>query len=209
MPSRYVLIDFENVQPEDLGPLDATPYQLRVFVGSQQTKVPTELAIHMQQLGSQASYVRVEGHGRNALDFLVAYYMGRFATEDPGSSFHVVSKDTGFDVLLEHMRQQGVECARIKSLVDLPKVSPTSPATPAEKLRAVVAHLTQMNGNKPRSLKGLRNSLKQCLGVGVADAELDALIDGLRMRAFLEVEKTKVRYASDATSPQSEFRSPG
>lgn len=98
MPNQYILLDFENTQPEDLTPLKGTVYKLRVFLGSQQTKVPSTLAIQMQQLGGNADYIQIEGRGRNALDFHIAYYMGKLAAEDPGSRVQVISRDTGFAV---------------------------------------------------------------------------------------------------------------
>lgn len=68
-PVNYVLIDFENVQPKNLELLSKHPFRILVFVGASQTKVSYELAEAMQRLGENARYIKIEGNGRNALDF--------------------------------------------------------------------------------------------------------------------------------------------
>jgi len=40
MRINYVLIDFENVQPESLAVLQQDHFKVMVFVGANQTKVP-------------------------------------------------------------------------------------------------------------------------------------------------------------------------
>ena len=48
MTARYVLIDYENVQPKDLALLDGQPVHVIVFLGASQKSVPTELAMALQ-----------------------------------------------------------------------------------------------------------------------------------------------------------------
>ena len=67
MATNYVLIDFENVQPSNLDVLQHHPFQVLVFVGATQTKVPFDLAAAMQALGNSAQYVKIAGSGKNAL----------------------------------------------------------------------------------------------------------------------------------------------
>ena len=43
--TNYVLIDFENVQPENLDVFSADHFKVIVFVGASQTKVPFDVAI--------------------------------------------------------------------------------------------------------------------------------------------------------------------
>jgi hypothetical protein len=103
----FVLVDFENVKPKNVNLLSPGPYKIKVFVGANQAKIPFEMARALQAFGPDAEYVQIEGHGRNALDFHIAYYIGRLAAEIPGASLHVISKDTGFDPLLKHLKAPG------------------------------------------------------------------------------------------------------
>ena len=97
MPTNYVLIDFENVQPRNLGILADHPFQVLVFIGANQTRVPRNVAVAMQSLGKKAQYVEIDGSGPNALDFHIAYYIGELAATDPAGSYFVISRDKGFD----------------------------------------------------------------------------------------------------------------
>lgn len=95
--TNFVLVDFENVQPKDLGLLKDGPFRVKIFLGPNQSKVPVALASALQLLGSNAGYVVLETAGTNALDFHIAYYIGILSSEDPTAFFHIISKDTGFD----------------------------------------------------------------------------------------------------------------
>jgi len=95
--TNFVLVDFENVQPKDLGLLKDGPFRVKIFLGPNQSKVPVALASALQFLGSNAEYVVLETAGTNALDFHIAYYIGILSSEDPTAFFHIISKDTGFD----------------------------------------------------------------------------------------------------------------
>ncbi|MCA0941801.1 hypothetical protein LCM28_18145 [Salipiger pacificus] len=76
MKNNYVLVDFENVQPKNLGLLRGHPLKLMVFVGANQKSVPFDFAKALQDFGENAGYQKVTGIGSNALDFHIAFYMG-------------------------------------------------------------------------------------------------------------------------------------
>ena len=101
-PKNYVLIDFENVQPKNLEILSQHSFKIIVFVGENQTKLPFDLVAGIQEFGSDAKYVKISGNGKNALDFHVAYYIGKLAAEEPGAYFHIISKDTGLFYFISH-----------------------------------------------------------------------------------------------------------
>ena len=56
LPTNYVLIDLENVQPKNLEILASHPFKVLVFVGANQAKVTYDLAVAMQELGKNAQY---------------------------------------------------------------------------------------------------------------------------------------------------------
>lgn len=115
------MIDFENVQPQSLASLEKGNYEVRVFVGATQPKLPFELVEAMQRLGSRAEYVRIAGNGPNALDFHIAYYIGKLSSADPTAHFVIVSKDTGFDPLIKHLVSLGITVSRSKTVPGAPK----------------------------------------------------------------------------------------
>ena len=90
MKTNYVLIDYENVQPEAMAVLEKEHFKVIVFVGANQTKVTFEVASVLQRLGDKAEYVKITGNGSNALDFHIAFYIGQLAAQEPEAYFHIV-----------------------------------------------------------------------------------------------------------------------
>jgi hypothetical protein len=77
--TEFVLIDFENTQPEAVASLNGGRYKVKVFLGAQQAKIPLAMARALQALGPHAEYIQINGNGNNAVDFHIAYYIGRLA----------------------------------------------------------------------------------------------------------------------------------
>lgn len=121
---NYVLVDHENVQPTDLNLLDREDVRLWVFVGAAQTKLSSELAIQMQVMRERADYVRISGNGSNALDFHIAFHIGQLAAVDPRGFFHIISKDTGFDPLVQHLKTKKILACRSAAVGDMPLFKP-------------------------------------------------------------------------------------
>jgi len=116
---NYVLIDYENVQPKTLAALEGPDFHVLVFVGVAQAKISIDVAAALQALGTGTRYIRCNGGGSNALDFHIAFYIGELATTAPHSSFHIISRDTGFDPLVKHLRARGLRVCRAASIEDL------------------------------------------------------------------------------------------
>ena len=74
MTTNYVLVDYENVSAGNLNLLagGSHKFEVLIFLGPLQTKIPVDLAIQTSGLRA-ASYVKVSGRGKNALDFHIAY----------------------------------------------------------------------------------------------------------------------------------------
>jgi len=116
-----VLIDLENVQPKNLELLVKHPFKVLVFVGANQAKISFDLASAMQGLGPDSQYIKISGNGPNALDFHIAYYIGELAQQFPESNFHIISRDTGFDPLIRHLRSRKIRVQREKDLAEIPE----------------------------------------------------------------------------------------
>ena len=126
--TNFVLVDFENVQPGNMGLLKGGPFKIKVFLGASQAKISLEMAQALQTFGDDAEYIQVVGSGKDALDFHIAYYIGKLAAENPGAAFSIISKDTGFDPLVKHLKLKHVECSRSASIAEIPQIKSASPA---------------------------------------------------------------------------------
>ena len=123
MPTNYVLVDFENVQPDSLAALATGQFRVKVFVGASQAKgrISFELVHSMQALGANAEYVKIARSGKNAVDMHIAYYIGRLLEKEPNAVIHIISRDTDFDPLIEYLHAKGSACKRAKSIAEIPK----------------------------------------------------------------------------------------
>ncbi len=143
MDQTYILVDFENVQPPDMGLLSGDQYQLRIFRGPHQNKLDFDIAESLQPLGDRVKYIQSDRHGKNALDFHIAFYMGRLLQEleangpsaNSNTRFVVISKDGGFDALMSHVQSLGYGAMKAASIrqalgLDEPITEPESGLQP-------------------------------------------------------------------------------
>jgi PIN domain len=191
---NFVLVDFENVQPKNMSLLNDGPFKIKVFLGANQAKIPVEMARALQVFGPDAEYIQIEGNGSNALDFHIAYYIGRLAAETPDAFFHVISKDTGFDPLIKYLKTQKILCQRSTSIADIPLLKIANSKSVTEKVDAVIENLTKRKSGKPRTLKTLRSTIKALFVNQLPDTELDALVEQLSKIGAIVVVDGKVSY---------------
>ena len=115
---QVFLIDFENVQPTSIGSLVPGSCRVMIFLGQNQTKIPVALSRVLQPLGTDVEYLQISGSGSNAVDFHIAFYIGRLAVSHPDAKFTIMSKDTGFDPLIKHLVSLKIACNRVASISD-------------------------------------------------------------------------------------------
>jgi len=192
--TNFILVDYENVQPKDLGLLKDGPFKVKVFLGPNQSKVSVALATTLQCLGNNAEYVVLETAGTNALDFHIAYYIGVLSCENPSAFFHIISKDSGFDPLIKHLKGKKVFAQRSTCIADIPYFKPTLPAAPDAQVEAVVADLVRRKASKPRTQKTLLSTLHALFKKELSEQQLSQLFASLCSRGIVKVEGTKVTY---------------
>jgi len=190
---NYVLIDYENVQPDAIEALDRDHYNVIVFVGSSQAKVTYEVASVLQRMGDRASYIRISGNGGNALDFHIAYYIGSLSATEPDAYFHIVSKDKGFDPLIEHLKGRQILAGRSNGVSELPLVKAESSKSMAEKAAAVAAHLERIP--KPRTVKTLGSTINSLFQKTLGEEEIQRIISELARKGVIAVNEGKISYS--------------
>jgi hypothetical protein len=194
MYTNYVLIDYENVQPKNLDLLAGHAFEVRLFVGANQAKLSFELAEAMQSLGEHARYIRISGSGKNALDFHIAYYIGELATKDPKAIFHIISKDTGFDLLIKHLKARKIKIQRDVDLAEIPILRMSTATTADQKLDAIIKNLAGRGQSRPRKPKTLANTINALFAEKPAESELTALIKALEKRKIITITDGHVSY---------------
>ena len=193
MKTDFVLIDFENVQPKDLASLNGGRYKIKVFLGAQQAKIPLATARALQGLGPHAEYIQINGNGKNAVDFHIAYYIGRLAATAPAAQFHVISKDTGFDPLLKHLKDQGISCQRLTSLAAVAAIK-RNRVLKADRVEAIVENLAKRKSAKPRTTKALRTTIQALFANELVEGEVDGLIEQLIGSGVIRISDGNIHY---------------
>ena len=224
MKTNYVLIDFENVQVKSLALLKDEGFRVLVFVGKNNNKLQFELVNDIQRFGERAEYVKLESSGPNALDFHIAFYLGKLVTGDPAGIFHVISKDRGYDTLIHRLLSQGVEAVRSPSIEEMPcfsganakaNVAPDPPvqtamvearkkpkaetmevksATLDADVMLVVENLIARTKARPVKMKTLVNTINNLIGKDRPVADAEAVRVVLVARKYVVEDGLKVTY---------------
>ena len=197
MRTNYVLVDLENVQQvpsESLEQLAQDHFKLLVFVGANQTKLPFEFAAAMQRLGSKAEYIKISANGHNALDFHIAFHVGLLAAKDDGSYFHIISKDTGFDPLIQYLKSKKIFAGRVKAISDIPIIKAANSKSPIERLEVVLDRLRLMKQARPRTVKTLSSTIMSLFQKKISDEEVAELVAALETASNITITDTKVSY---------------
>jgi len=217
MNTNYVLIDYENVQVKSLALLKGEHFRVQVFLGPKNLKLHRELVFAMQAFGERGKYIELEAGGSNALDFHIAYYLGFLAMADPAGFFHVISKDTGFDPLLQHLKTRGVSAARSASIEAMPCFSKAASAIDSKRvsgrsklkspavhssvedmITVVLENLTKRKTGRPGTSKTLRSTIHARCGKERPAADIDAVYEALVKRGYVTVDGSKVTYSLPA-----------
>jgi hypothetical protein len=202
-----LLVDYENIGKIDLA---AIPDGVRVpfFFGASQRTVPTDFLKAALKLGERFVPIDIEGQGKNALDFHIAFYLGEYLARSPDTACVILSKDKGFDPLVRHLARRGFAVRRANSMTEaLSREAPAAAARgPAgarpgarrerarrepssregasregRSLREEALELLggTQKARRPRRRKGLIGVLYSHFSRKVPESELQGLVDGL------------------------------
>jgi hypothetical protein len=215
MKTKYVLIDYENVHVKSLALLQGGKFQVKVFLGPKNSRLPVELVMAMKELGDKADYIMLETSSSNALDFHITYYLGALVAADPEGHFHIISKDTGFDSLIKHLQLKKISCKRSTSIEQMPCFTAPPPAAPeTSKLQQVMGKrkkaasrsgfellvtnaltdLIKRKKARPSTTKKLLSTIHAKCGKTIPDSEIEAVLQELIKRGYVQVEGNKVTY---------------
>ena len=199
MKTNYVLIDLENVIPENLELLEHDWIKVLLFVGKSQTKLPISLVKAVQRLGSRAEYIEMSGTGHNALDFHIAFYIGRIAASEKDVFFHVISNDTGFDPLIVHLKSLHVLADRVAKIEEIPALIQVKVASQSteERIGFIKDRLLRPNAPRPRSRKTLTSHVSTMFNKMLPDDEISKVIDALFKSGHVREDGKRLVYSDE------------
>jgi len=168
-----LLVDLENVQKFDLGQVPPNG-RIKIFVGQLLSKLPTALAQQAQALGSRLEWVRIDGNGRNALDFHIACHLGEGICKFPRAEFGILLNDKGFDRLVRHLVARGFKCRRDGQACSVLAPKPQLPAH-AQAVADLLRHSEK--NTRPRKRATLTNYLTTHFQKKLAAEEINQAVD--------------------------------
>ena len=200
MRNNYVLIDFENVVPDNLELLNQEWIKVLLFVGKNQTKLPFALVKAVQKLGARAQYIEMMGMGHNALDFHIAFYIGRISATDKDACFHIVSNDQGFDPLIAHLKQEHIFADRVTKVEEIPtlvqKTTVVSKSLP-ERIAFAKERILKSKVSRPRTRKTLTSHVAAMFLKMLSEEDVGAVIDGLFKDGCARENGKRIEYADE------------
>ncbi len=198
---NYVFVDYENVHEVDLTLIGSKTVYFTLLLGARQNNLDATLVEKLMTHASAVQLVRLSSPGKNALDFALAFYLGKAVQGDPTAFFHIVSGDAGFDPLIEHLRSRQINVRRHVDYTTLTFSYPPKPAlaTPEDLLPRVITHLQKNINNRPKRKKTLVSHLLAVCGNSTTTTMVDDLIERLRKAGHLAIgEKEAVTYHFDS-----------
>lgn len=194
---QYVYIDYENLNKMD----KLTKIQGRYFffIGNNQSKIDSSLVESTN--GLNVTWIKISGSGKNALDFHIAYYLAK-NDSDKNIEHFILSKDTGFDPLIDHLNNNGVKAKRIETLKDISKKkikakpikSNNNSPKPKESNYEKTISALEKTENKPKEMKKLKSYMRAQVR-GLSEKEIENIINEmLKMQLVVLDENSKFKY---------------
>jgi hypothetical protein len=220
-PVNHVLVDYENVKRVEPAVLGRKNYIVHLFLGPTNKKLEVEVVERLLEHSQTVKLIRSPKPGKNALDFVMAYHLGQAVLTDPKAYFHLVSKDEGFDSLVDLLKARNVKVKRhsgwesLETLAAVGVVSTSgsgtangskaangvakAPATAGQEKTSTLSpdaekfrkNLTKTAKNRPKQLSTLVSHAKSLLGKGASDADGKKVVAELLNAGHLKIDDKK------------------
>lgn len=183
----YVLIDLENVMPDDFSRLNREDVRTYLFAGELQEKIKIATVVDVQPLGDKVKWVRMAGSGKNALDFHLAFYLGELFAKDPKGIYYFVSNDKGFDPLVAHVKMLGGTITRIGNLKKLPTPAKAAVVKKPSAKMTVKMMADELRARKCRTAQRVKNAIKSFFNKQ-DPVEVDRIYDMMVKKGLMTVD---------------------
>ncbi|MBC8009778.1 MAG: hypothetical protein H7067_06755 [Burkholderiales bacterium] len=199
-PMNHVFVDFENVHEIDQTVIESKATNVTLLLGAKNTKLDAGLVEKLLKHAASVQLVRVTSSGKNALDFTLAYYVGRAAITDPTGYFHIISNDAGFDPMIEHLRSRHIRAHRHPDFAALTFSHAPKPAVAlapqSDFYSKALEHLRKNTSNRPKRKKTLDGHLLSLLGKNATAEDVATVTQALVKAGHLSIDdKGAVTYS--------------
>jgi hypothetical protein len=211
---HYIFVDYENIHEVELDLIADQPVTVILVLGERHKKLPVDLVKKLLRYPTQVRLVEAGRSGKNALDFVLSYLIGVQTMTDRTGHFHILSRDKGFDALIEHLKKNDIFADRHEIFARIPALlgstaaarpataaprkavgeraprrerkSPSAPAAP-DRVKETVDWFAHHIANRPKTRTKLLSHLHTHFGKRMSTAELDAIVSELTTRDSIEI----------------------
>ncbi len=189
-----LLIDFENLQTVSLESLDPQTTEPWFFVGGSQNKLPFNLVQSTQHFGDSLKWIKIEGNGKNNLDFHITFELGRIAESGRRDvEVYILSKDKGYDPVIEYARRFGLHVRRIVNLSQMPSSKQSAPES--KYTDSVVANLAKITtAKRPRTRSSLEKHLRSAFQGKIEPEDISTIIEELFLNERITERNNRLHY---------------
>jgi mevalonate kinase len=173
MYDTVIFIDLENISKIDDLYLSSHT-KIYIMVGKGQEKLSLDLLMEKYNKVEAIELIKVNGSGYNALDFFIAFYLGKYYTDFKDAKIIIYTKDGGYEPLKSHLLEKDINIIRINN--EALKTNKNSKSKNLDsndgnnindinkKYNEVRQHFHPVNKHpRPRSLKTLRQYFQKDL----------------------------------------------
>jgi hypothetical protein len=198
MSETVYLLDHENQAKADLANL-ADDSSVVLFLGMTST-INRALFRSSMDLGRErVSSISIEGTGKNALDFHLAFHLGEILSQSPRTRCVIVSRDKGFAPLVKYLRGRGFDVRQQDSVSDKASAASTVPNSSGVDdpiFRKIVDSLHKGSKQaRPRKRLTLAKHVKSLLNGRCGDTEVLAVVDRLFSEGIVKEHNGVLSYS--------------
>lgn len=197
---KYIYVDYENMSNlKNLLPGKDKKYFF--FIGANQNKIPKSLVIDSNEVC--VKWIEIEGQGKNALDFYIAYFIAKNDGQKDVQHF-ILSKDKGFDPLISYINKKK-SCEIVRRIITFDDIQENendknikeNAKRIIQKSGKILENLKSIQSSKrPKSERSLKAHIKTCLGKDdLTDEEIQIIIDELYRKKSISKRNNRISYS--------------
>ena len=151
---RLFLVDYENVSDAGVVGVDTLTESdtVIIFYGSKVKSVAYESLIAITSSTASIEHLKAEKTAKNYLDFQLTTYLGYKLGKESFNEIYVISKDSGFDAVVDFWSKKGYTIKRQEAIVVTEKPEPTIEEKPKRTYtrRTTSSHSRTARNSRPK-----------------------------------------------------------
>ena len=113
------MVDYENTGVRGIAGIEGlrSTDRLIILYGPKTGSVPFEDMVKMTSSPAAVEFVRTTKTAKNYLDFQLTTYIGYLIAQRSAEKYYIISRDSGFDAVLDFWSERGIQIERFVNLL--------------------------------------------------------------------------------------------